>query len=182
MRTLLMFCFVGAAFMRHPEDLEDLLVFLAGAGLLYSLFALVELRLSPRIHAWVYGYQQTEDFAQAIRFGGYRPMVFMQHGLELGLWMSAACLAGYWLWRAGLWQRLALPEALARRPGLTLVGLAATTVACKSTGAIVLGVVGAAVLHYGRSWRSPNFLIALMLVPAAYVAPTVFANPLACQT
>ena len=85
--------FVGAAFMRDPEDLEDLLVFLAGAGLLYSLFALVELRLSPRIHAWVYGYQQTEDFAQAIRFGGYRPMVFMAHGLALSLFFTVTALA-----------------------------------------------------------------------------------------
>src|SRR5439155_1694573 len=68
------------------------------------------------------------------------------------------------------WQRVGLPAALADRPGLTLLVLVATTVACKSTGAIVLGVAGAAVLHYGRSWRSPNFLIALMLVPAAYVA------------
>ena len=85
--------FVGAAFMRDPEDLEDLLVFLAGAGLLCSLLALVELRLSPRIHAWVYGYQQTEDFAQAIRFGGYRPMVFMAHGLALSLFFTVTALA-----------------------------------------------------------------------------------------
>jgi hypothetical protein len=85
--------FVGAAFMRNPEDLEDLLVFLAGAGLLYSVFALLELRLSPRLHAWVYGYQQTDDFAQAIRFGGYRPMVFMAHGLALSLFFTVTALA-----------------------------------------------------------------------------------------
>src|SRR5207253_10406528 len=122
-------------------------------GLVYVPLCLVEIRFSPELHHWVYGFLQ-HDFTQTIRFDGYRPMVFMEHGLALGLWMSAACLAGYWLWRAGLWQRLGLPEALARRPGLTLLALAATTVACKSTGAILLGVAGAAALHFGRSLRT----------------------------
>ena len=36
-----------------------------------------------------------------IRLGGYRPNVFFYTGLELGLWMTAASLAGWWLWRCG---------------------------------------------------------------------------------
>ena len=38
---------------------------------------------------------------QGTRFGGFRPNVFFYTGLELGLWMTAASLAGWWLWRCG---------------------------------------------------------------------------------
>jgi hypothetical protein len=159
----------GRLYLGDRDSFRDLVAAVFVGGLAYVPLCLAEMQLGPKLHLWVYGFYQ-HDPTQAVRFDGIRPVLFMEHGLALGLWMSAACLAGYWLWRAGLWERIGLPDALARRPGLTLLGLAATTVACKSTGAIILGVAGAAVLHFGRSLRTPKFLAVLMLVPVVYVA------------
>src|SRR5207248_1739976 len=131
----------GRLYLGDRDSFRDLVAAVLVGGLVYLPLCLVEIRFSPQLHLWVYGFLQ-HDFSQTIRFDGYRPMVFMQHGLELGLWMSAACLAGYWLWRAGLWQRLALPEALARRPGLTLRGRAATPGPRKSARRILPGAGG----------------------------------------
>jgi hypothetical protein len=85
--------FLGYALFRKPEDFERLLVGLAVACLLYIPFAMVELRFSPQWHYWIYGYHQ-HTFAQTIRWGGYRPMVFMSHGLALARFflVGACCL------------------------------------------------------------------------------------------
>ena len=50
------------------------------AGLIYSLPMLLEIRFAPQFSYWFYGYW-IELFDQQIRFGGYRPVVFMGHGL-----------------------------------------------------------------------------------------------------
>lgn len=44
----------------------------------YTIPMLIELRMSPQINVWVYGYFQ-HDFIQTIRYGGYRPIVFLEH-------------------------------------------------------------------------------------------------------
>lgn len=62
------------------------------AGLIYSLPILLEVRVSPQINNWVYGYFP-ELFVQQIRFGGYRPMVFMGHGLVVAFFTLMAILS-----------------------------------------------------------------------------------------
>ncbi len=74
-------------------------------GLSYVPLCLYEIRMSPQLHRILYGFHQHE-FVQTLRWGGFRPMVFMNHGLALGLWMTLACLSGYWLWRTGTKKRL----------------------------------------------------------------------------
>lgn len=56
------------------------------AGLVYSIPVLLEIRLAPQFSYWVYGYY-TELFGQQIRFGGFRPVVFMGHGLTVAFFM-----------------------------------------------------------------------------------------------
>ncbi|MEZ4288411.1 MAG: hypothetical protein R3A47_09765 [Polyangiales bacterium] len=67
--------------------------------MLYSLLQLVELRFSPQLHRWIYGYHQ-HNFVQTIRAGGYRPMVFMSHGLAVSLFTATAAMAAMGLYRA----------------------------------------------------------------------------------
>ncbi len=68
------------------------------AGLFYSLLILVEVRLSPQLHNWIYGFH-SHDFLQHVRRGGYRPMVFIQHGLRVGIFMSMVVLAAFTLYK-----------------------------------------------------------------------------------
>ena len=56
-------------------------------GLIYVPLCLFEVRMSPQLHNMVYGFAQ-HSFGQTVRGGGWRPMVFMQHGLAVGLFMS----------------------------------------------------------------------------------------------
>lgn len=93
-RTLLalMPFFLGRAFLNDVKDNEWIFKLLVILALVYSIPMLMELRLSPSFHLWVYGYSVV-DFLQQIRSGGYRPTVFFGHGLGLAFWMSTCIIA-----------------------------------------------------------------------------------------
>ncbi|SFL28440.1 hypothetical protein [Shimia haliotis] len=86
-------------YLTTREDQRDLLLALVIAGLAYSLPILMEVRLSPQLNNWVYGYFQ-HLFSQTIRQGGYRPMVFLYHGIWLAYFVLTCLLAALALWRA----------------------------------------------------------------------------------
>jgi len=92
-------------FLRKDTDQRDLLLALFAGGMVYSLFMLVEIRLSPQINVWVYGYFQ-HLFDQMIRFGGFRPIVFLYHGLWVAFFALTAVLAAVALARASHGPRL----------------------------------------------------------------------------
>jgi len=132
-------------------------------GVLYAPFCLLEIRLSPQLHSWVYGFHQ-HSFEQAIRFGGFRPTVFMHHGIMVSTWMAMATLSGIWLWKSKLVRRIGnvpVPWILA--------GMAVTTVLCKSMGALVLLLGGLVLLWASRSFPSRVLVVSLALLAPIYL-------------
>jgi hypothetical protein len=90
--------FVARKYLATPDMHRALCKVLVLSGLVYTLFMLVEFRLSPQLHNWVYGYHQ-HSFIQHIR-DGYRPMVFLEHGLWVGFFIFTAVMAAAALWKA----------------------------------------------------------------------------------
>ncbi len=86
--------------LARREDQRDLLVALLAAGLFYSLLMLIEIRLSPQLNIWIYGYFQ-HLFEQTVRFGGFRPIVFLYHGLWVAFFALMVLVAAAALWRGG---------------------------------------------------------------------------------
>lgn len=121
--------YLGRTLFTTRRDLHRLVRFMALAGLVYTIPIMLELRLSPQLNRWIYGFHQSE-FAQTIRFGGYRPKVFMRHGLNVALFMTITVLAAATLYRT--------EGRLHRRftPGRATVFLVLMLIACKSTGAV----------------------------------------------
>jgi len=72
--------FIGKQFFRSYQDQLLMFRFLAIAGLIYSIPMLYEIRMSPQLHTQFYGYFP-HSFAQQRRGDGFRPVVFMGHGL-----------------------------------------------------------------------------------------------------
>jgi hypothetical protein len=158
---------IGRAYFTDMRTLRDLALGIVLGGLLYVPFCIVEVRLSPQWHTWIYGYFQ-HDFSQVLRFGGWRPVVFMEHGLAVGFWMAAATLISGWMWHSGDLPEFTLgPFSL--RPAYTVGILAVTTLLCKSSGAIGLGAVGAAILYLSVKFRTRLLLGGLLSAPALYV-------------
>ena len=152
---------VGRIMFHTSSDLRRLMIWIAGAGLIYSLLALVEIRLSPQLHNWVYGYHPHEVRFQ-MRWGGYRPMVFLVGGLAVGLFMVITSLVGFGLGRARV--NVGFVPAKLVGPYLFVI-----LVMCKSVAAIGYGLLLAPVV----AWMRPRgvHLVALGLASVVILYP-----------
>src|SRR5258708_7931891 len=92
--------FIGRAFLRRAADTLQVFCVLSLAGLAYSLLLVFEIRFSPQLHNWLYGYYPS-DFIQVMRGkGSFRPMAFMGNGLVATFFAMTATVASAALWRA----------------------------------------------------------------------------------
>lgn len=154
----------GRAYLQGLADLRAAARALVVAGALYLPLCWFELRFSPQLHHLLFGFTQ-HVFAQTRRAGGWRPMVFLQHGLALSFWLAAASVTAYTLWRGKLRMFRRIPDLL------VLIALVTTTVLCRSMGAALL--LSIAILALATSWRRPG---AAMLVLLAAIAPVFLVS------
>lgn len=153
--------FIGAAMFRRIIDLATLMKFIIVAALSYSLFILLELRLSPQLHNWIYGYHQ-HQFIQSLRGGGYRPTVFLRHGIAVATFVMTAFIAALALWRARL--------QVGTWPAGPLSGfLGALLLLCKSAAAFLYGSTSALLLIFTRVRTQVR--VAAMLATIALIYP-----------
>jgi len=154
---------LGLRFLGTPEAHAALLRALAIAGVAYALLVLFEVRMSPQLHTWVYGFFP-HSWLQHVR-GGFRPVVFLSHGLWLGMFLCMAVLAACALWRQ------ALREQVAAAPWLAAVlWLAVTLVLSKNLGATMLVGLFAPIILF--------LPVRLQLLAAAGVAGLVLVYPM----
>ena len=92
--------FMGRTLIRTSRDLKTLLAIMGGAAVIYTLPIFVEMRFSPQMNNWFYGFAQ-HQFLQTIRDGHYRPMVFMRHGLNVAFFLAETIMASAILGRVG---------------------------------------------------------------------------------
>ncbi len=121
--------FLARRYLGTPDGMRAILTALIAAGLVYSVPMLIESQLSPQMNVWFYGFFQ-HDFFQTIRQGGYRPVVFLPHGLWVAFFALMCMLA------AAIVLRSAVPEARPR--ALMILGyLFFIVIMCKSAGPLV---------------------------------------------
>lgn len=91
--------FLGRKFFADSEQHRVLLIVICVAGVGYSFLALYEVRMSPQLNRYLYGYFP-HSWVQHLRADGFRPVVFLRHGLELGIFICCAMLAAAACYRA----------------------------------------------------------------------------------
>ena len=153
---------LGRVYFHQEDSLIDLAKVIFIGGLAYIPFCLFEMRMSPSLNEWLYGFRPRPF--NGWRMGGWRPNVFLEEGLELGMFMTAATLLGFGLYLSNRRLRIAtLPV------GNWFLALLATTVLCRSSGALVLLAAGlTALLLYGQRF-GVIVLAMLCLGPCLYV-------------
>lgn len=155
--------YLGRCLNRTPRDLRALFTTLTVVGLFYGLLVLYESRMSPQLHRMLYGVHPN-NFAKTFRLGGYRPMVFMESGLAVSIFMLTCTMAAFGLARARI-PMLGLPSKL-------LAGvLAFVLLVCRSLGAILYGMVVLPVLAFAPRRTAPLAIAGLAAVVVAY--PTI---------
>jgi hypothetical protein len=161
LRVVLPF-FIGTCLFRSAKSVRDLLSGFAVAGLLYVPLALIEIRMSPQLHNWIYGYHQ-HSFDQTIRWGGYRPMVFMAHGLTLARFFVVAFISALLVAKTRK-RLLRIPSRFAAAI------LMVTIVLCKSTGAIIYAVVAWPLVAFSKARFRQGIAVLLATVVFLYPA------------
>ena len=164
--------FLGRIYLNNLAGFRELAVGIFIGGLTYVPLCLLEIRISPQLHRIVYGAHAVEgQFAQTIRYGGYRPTVFMTHGLEVGMWMMAAALIGIWLWKTGVIKRLwNIPMKW------LVLALVITVVLVKSTGAYFLLGFGVILLFFCNRFRTVLPFLLLSILACIYLYQSAFTE------
>ena len=154
---------VGRICFSDRQWITDLAIGILIGAVLYIPICLWELRMSPQLHRIVYGYHQF-GFVTTVRGSGWRPVGFMSHGLELGLWLTSATIIGLWL----LFSR-----SLHRIFGIPLkwilVVLTIISILCRSYNGLVLMILGIFVLWSVRKLKITTFVLLLTMVPILYM-------------
>lgn len=149
-------------YLAHPDAQKILLVGLVVAALIYSLPALYEVRMSPQLSRNIYGYFP-HDWVQHLRGGGFRPVVFLSHGLWLAIFFCTSFLAALALWRSS--------SGKDRMRWLAAsVWLLMTLVLSKGLGALGIGLLLGAIILF--------LPIRLQVIGAAVLAAVLLVYPM----
>lgn len=156
--------FVARIYFNDLEKLKFLLVGVAFSALIYIPFVWFEIVMSPRLHQIIYGINQS-DWLEHVRYGGWRPKVFLQHGLMVSLFMAVSTVIYFII------QDNELKKKMINAPvGLLSKIMLVTVILCKSGNGIVIMVIGI----IGRILTNRNlgkvFLLTLILSIPFYIS------------
>jgi hypothetical protein len=154
---------IGRLYFSDPQGMNILARAIIAGGLIYVPFCLVENVAGPIFYRLAYGFHAYQKDG-ATRYLGFRPIVWLEHGNQLGTWMASSAMVSAWLWRSGML------KTFAKLPGSLVVStLVTVAVATQSAGAVILLVGGLVILEvmwrFDRKWP----LVALLSLPLIFV-------------
>lgn len=163
--------FLGRLYLSDLAGMRQLATGIFVSGLIYSPLCIFENFMSPQLHRIFYGFNAVEDLSQSIRYGGFRPVVFMEHGLMVGMWMMAGTLCGLWLWRTGV-----LKEVWGIPMSLLWPWQFFTFLMARSTGAYLYFMMGVGILLVAMIFRTalPKFMLMALII--TYLSMAVTGN------
>lgn len=155
--------FIGRVLVQDLDDVRDAALAVFLTGMLIVPLCLIEIRLSPQLHRWVYG-THAVPFHMAKRLGGYRPTLMFRHGIEVGTWLATSGVIGLWFSMLGHRQQLLGVPLRAQTVVLLIVNLIS-----RSLGSIALLTGAAAVAVITRTTKARIALLALALATPTYL-------------
>jgi hypothetical protein len=139
---------MGRLTMGDDDSLGQFGQALVLAGLIYVPFGVLEFVLSPFLYGLTYG-PHPYQLEGAVRLVGYRPLIFLEHGNQLGIWIACAAVGAVWLWCSGRLTTIAgIPG------GFAAAVLVAACLLFQSQGALLLLLAGLALLRLLPTRRS----------------------------
>jgi len=149
---------IGVLIVRTYEDQVKIFKLATIAGLIYSLPILFEVRFSPQLHWWTYGFFP-HDFTQQKRYDGFRPVVFLGHGLLVAMFIATTLGSAISLWREK--QRIFSLSNTA-----VVAYLFVILVLCKSAGALLFGIF---LLIAVRSLKYNNLIRGAIVISSIFL-------------
>lgn len=136
---------LGRVYLADTAAMLQAAKYLAMAAIIYLPICLLEFLIAPFVYNLVYGFHPFRADG-AVRFVLYRPIGFLEHGNQLGMWYASSALVTFWAWRSGAM------KSVFGIPGVAAVAiLGVATLIFQSIGSVLLlgaAMVLLAVLHY----------------------------------
>lgn len=149
---------LGRLYLNNLAGLKELALTIVKGGLIYVPLCLFEIRMSPQLHYYLYGYYaHSSGVMQASRGGFWRPSVFMSHGLVLAMWMMTVTLIALWLW-----QSKTITQIWGIKIRWLVAILSVIVLLIQSVGAYLYLIIGVMIAFSSKWWR--NSLILLVLI------------------
>ena len=149
---------LGRAMMRSARELRDFLWLCFVLALVYTPFCLFEFKMGPAANKLVYGFlQHSPD--QALREGGWRPMVFLEHGLVLARFLMLASMSGVLLARI---------RAVRGAMLIALLWLIVVFINVKSMGALLMAAACAPLILFAGMRSMLRASVVLAAIVALY--------------
>jgi hypothetical protein len=158
---------LGRQVLWSSADNEKILRVLVIAGLLYSLPMLFEIRMSPQLHTWIYGYFPNNQFSQNMRSGGFRPVVFMDNGLMVAFFTMSSAVAATALSRTRL-------RVIRVAPGGVTAYLSVMLILCKTAASLLYGALLIPLVRFAKPRLQVR--VAVVLAIGALVYPALRAE------
>jgi hypothetical protein len=157
---------LGRVLIRDRESGVWLLQATVLGGLIYVPLMLVEMRLSPQLHNWVYGYYAT-FFGHAVRGAGFKPTVFLGGGLAVAIFVLMAVVSAAILHRAR--------RSVGPLPAMVALGvLWIALLGSRNMGANIFALVCVPIVFVSAKRLAAR--VAMLLVVLVVVFPTLRAT------
>lgn len=147
----------GYSYLKSKEAHKNTLIVIVLAGFVYALPTLWEIRMSPQLHKDIYGFFP-HDWRQQIRQGGFRPVVFLGHGLLVAVFFSQVLIAA-----SVLWKNKTAP--LHKRGFIAVLFFVAILILSKSWSALIYGILSLTLLIFfnTKKWLQVAVTISLLV-------------------
>ena len=120
--------------------------------------------MSPQLHAQIYGFFP-HSFAQQVRQGGFRPVIFLGHGLYVAMFFCVATIAAIGIYK----DKVRLDWAFLKgRQGLILVYLLIIMLLCKTWSAMIYAFLALPIVMFLREQSIVRAASAVCLVVLMY--------------
>jgi hypothetical protein len=152
---------IGQRVFKTARDLRDLFEVLSKCALIYAPLCLIEMRLSPQLSNWVYGYFP-HAFDQTMRGTGYRPVVFMNHGLSVAMFLFSGFCASVALHKSG--------SASSPSPKHSASFIGALLLAGRSLASIIYSLVALILIVRSSSKMLARIVLVVAIIVVGYPA------------
>lgn len=149
--------------LQTKEAQRDILVAFVLAGLVYSVPMFIEIRLSPQLNLWIYGYYQ-HLFEQSIRGDSFRPLVFLFHGIWAAFFTMGTVVAGFALARQNA-------TFVRQRYLISALYLVVLLILCRTLGALIYAIALVPLVIFAGN--KTQIRIATVLAVLALLYPTL---------
>lgn len=154
---------VARLYFKDVDALKDVLIAVAVAALLYLPLVWIEIIISPRLHGLFYGFDQG-SWIQNVRYGGWRPQVFMQHGLMVAFFMAISTMVYFAIDGEKIRRRIFnIPVGWISKVMLV------TVIFCKSGNGVVILLLGLFFRFLTKRNLGRIFLLVLILSIPTYI-------------